>query len=208
MSYWIPAPVWADRTAAVLASGPSMSAAVAASVAHLPRITVNSTYKLAPDADVIYAADLYWWHDHPEAADLPGIKATIEKAPGRAPNLLPGVRLLRHGGVSGYDPRPGFLRIGGNSGYQAVGLAAQLGAACILLYGFDMHPGKDGLHHWHGKHTGRCGNPRASEYQRWIGTFRALAKDFDRLGIEVINCTPGSALDCFPFADGEARAAA
>lgn len=50
VTYWTVPQMWAGRTVAVMASGPSMSKDVADKVraARLPVIVVNNTYRLAP----------------------------------------------------------------------------------------------------------------------------------------------------------------
>lgn len=188
---WVIPPMFAGRTVAVLASGPSMSQAVADRVRHLPRIAINSTYRLAPDADVIYASDSMWWLQHPDALGCPGIKATVEAVRDVAPNVPDVVRVLRNTGREGYDPHPGCVRTLLNSGGVGVQIAAHGKAARILLLGFDMRGG-----HWHGQHERPLGNPGAALFARWIALMRTLAK---ALPVEVLNCTPDSALDCFPM---------
>jgi len=71
-------------------------------------------------------------------------------------------------------------------------LAASLGAKRILLYGFDCHGG-----HWHGEHESPLGNPMLSTYAGWIRNFTSLAPLLVEREIEVVNCTPGSKLECF-----------
>lgn len=189
MNRWTIPPMFAGLTVAILASGPSMSAEVAARMRHLPRIAVNTTFRLAPDADVIYAGDARWWHAHPEALRCPGIKASIEVAAGRADPLPEGVRILRNTGREGFD-RDGGLRTYGNSGAVAIQIAAHAGAARVLLLGFDMRGG-----HWHEPHP--LVNPVPGDFERWRAGLARLGRSLPR-GVDVINCTPGSALQCFP----------
>jgi hypothetical protein len=51
----------------------------------------------------------------------------------------------------------GAIGWGGNSGFQALNLAVQFGAARIVLVGFDMTR-LNGIH-WHGPHPSRLNNP-------------------------------------------------
>jgi hypothetical protein len=130
-------------TVAILASGPSMSQAVADAVhaAGIPAIAINSTFRLAPWADVLYAADPEWWA-HPSNRD-----ALVFKGLRLSCQPMKAVLQLRNSGVTGFDPDPAAVRTGGNSGYQALHVAIHAGAARVLLCGYDMHGG-----HWHGKH--------------------------------------------------------
>lgn len=180
---WKVPPMWRGRTVAVLASGPSMSLQVATLARRAgAAVAVNDTYRLAPWADVLYGADADWWRRNPQARDFPGLKVCADDS-----LLWPEVLNLRHTGKSGFDPDPTCIRSGGNSGYQAVHVAAQAGAARILLCGFDMGGG-----HWHGAPA-----PAAERFTTWIKHFATLADGLGARGVEVINCTPGSALTCF-----------
>ncbi len=186
--------MWIGKTVAVLASGPSMSQAVADSVRHLPRITVNTTYQLARDAEITYACDAAWWSKYPDALDGPGLKVAMELAPGWPPTTPPEVKVLRNTGRTGFDPDPGALRTYNNGGAQAIQVAVHAGAAMILLFGFDMHG-----EHWHGPHPRGLTNQKQSSLARWVVLYRELAREIAKRGVSVINMTPGSALDCFPI---------
>ena len=191
MTWRIP-PMFAGQTVAVLASGESMSQAVADSVRHLPRIAINDTYKLARDAEVIYASDSMWWLGNPDALSCPGIKATIEPVRGISPNVPDCVRVLANTGREGFDPAGGFRTLN-NSGGVGIQIAAHAGAARILLLGFDMRGG-----HWHGQHARPLGNPDERRFAKWIASMAGLASALPRT-VEVLNCTPGSAMHCWPI---------
>ncbi len=200
---------WDGETCAILASGPSMTRASADLVQGRCRVIAVSNQGIpnrlrgtmvpafAPWADVLYAADEQWWRVHSQhALSFPGRKVVIGSTPCGQSRVLrdcADVLMLQNGGRQGFDERPTHLRTGGNSGYQAVHLAAHFGAKRILLLGFDMRGT-----HWFGNHPKPLG--QCNSYGRWINCFTALAPELKRRGIEVINCTPGSALKCFPFA--------
>lgn len=171
-----------------------MSQAVADAVKHLPRIAVNTTYELARDAEVIYASDAPWWQSNPGALECAGLKASVELRQGIAPVLPAGVQVLRNTGTVGFDATPGCLRTQNNSGGAAIHVAAQAGAARILLLGFDMRGGR-----WHGK-----GRTKPETYGRWVAMMGALAAALRARRVEVLNCTRGSALRCFPIASLDA----
>lgn len=62
------------------------------------------------------------------------------------------------------------------------------GVSRLLLLGYDMKPG-----HWHGNHPGALN--KQAPFHDWLKRFRDAAPELE---MEVINCTPGSALDAFP----------
>jgi hypothetical protein len=158
---------WAGKTVAILASGPSMSQAAADRVRAdgIPAIVVNSTFRLAPWADLLYGADAKWWQHTPRARQFAGTKVSCE------PVL--GVLNLRNAGKVGYSDKGG--------------------AARILLYGFDMHGS-----HWHGEHPKPLRATSPGTFDQWVGLMETLAAEMAKRSIEVVNCTPGSALKCFP----------
>jgi len=193
---------WAGETVAILASGPSMSQAVADRVraAGIPSIAVNNTFRLAPWADILYAADSKWWACTPDALRFAGLKVSCEG--------VRGALSLRNAGKVGYSDEPDCVHTFGNSGAQAIQIAAKAGAARILLLGFDMRGT-----HWHGRHPEpQLRNTDPQLMLRWCDDMRLLEAELRKRGTMVLNCTPGSALKCFAVVSLEealeARAAA
>ena len=184
-----------------LASGPSMSQEVADFCRGKARvIAVSDSYRLAPWADVLYACDATWWHLHgPQGAlGFAGLKVGLDDS-----ITFPAVRVLQRSSTEsreGFDPRPTHLADGANSGYQAVHLAAHMGAARVLLAGFDMRQ-VDGRSHFFGEHPE--GLTRHSPYPVFVKQFKTLVEPLRERGVEVINVTPGSALTVFPIGELE-----
>jgi hypothetical protein len=87
--------------------------------------------------------------------------------------------------------------VGGNSGYQAMNLALHLGAARIVLLGYDMAPADDGRLHWFGAHPAGLANPDGVNFATWPKAFDRLAPALADLGVEVVNCSRRTALGCF-----------
>lgn len=187
---WVVPRQWPGRTVAVFACGQSLTQAVVDEVreAGLPAIGVNDAYRLAPWVDILYAADARWWAHHAE-----GVRAlSAIKVCAQTEVRVEGVVSIKQTGIFGFDAHPARVRTGGNSGYQAVHVAIHTGAARILLFGFDMHGT-----HFFGRHPAPLRNPDADSLARWVERFAAL----NGRGAEIINCTPGSALDAFPIED-------
>jgi hypothetical protein len=84
-----------------------------------------------------------------------------------------------------------FLHFGGNSGYQAINMAFLRGADRILLLGYDMH----GIGHFFGKHPPVFDSH--SEFSAFLGNFDRLARDLANEGVEVLNLTRDTRLECF-----------
>lgn len=83
----------------------------------------------------------------------------------------------------------------GNSGAAAIALAAKMGAKRVILIGYDCH--KRGKAHWFGDHPKGLGN--AGSLPKWPQAFGRLAKTLTK--IDIVNCSPGTALTCFPTAE-------
>lgn len=156
----------------------------------LPTIVINDTHRLAPWADALYACDARWWLHHAQAAlKFQGLKITHDDG-------LPWADVLQiqSSGKEGFDPDPAFIRTGNNSGYQALHIAIHAGAKRILLCGYDMKGG-----HWFGSHPSHMTDADPNVHRNmFIPHFEILAKLLPPLGVEVINCSPDSALECFP----------
>jgi hypothetical protein len=190
--------LWPGATVAILASGPSMSLAVADLVraAGMPAIVINTTHRLAPWAAMLYAADIEWWQ-HPsnaDAATFAGLRVSCQQ--------VPGVLALRNAGTVGYSDEPDCVHTIGNSGAQALQIAIKAGAKRVLLCGFDMHGG-----HWHGVHPAGLRDTAPENYVTWVGRFEKVAPLL-KARADIVNVTPGSALKCFRMSTLEEEIAA
>lgn len=87
---------------------------------------------------------------------------------------------------------PGEIGWGGNGGFHAVNLLFQFGVRRVVGVGFDMTL----IHgvHWHGRHQAGLNNPRQASVDKWRERFDAQRPMLDRLGLEFILGSPGSAL--------------
>jgi hypothetical protein len=142
--------LWPGSTVAILAPGPSLSQEVADAVRAkgLPTIAITSAGKLAPWADMLYAADGDFWTFSPWAREFAGMKVGMCQVPGVLEIAISRRTTARgEDRHNGFDPDPSALRTGGNSGYQALSIAVHAGASRVLLFGFDMQGT-----HFHGAH--------------------------------------------------------
>ena len=185
--------LWPGATIVCIASGPSLTQADVDSVRGKAKvIVINTSYLKAPWADVLYACDAKWWKWNKGAPSFHGLKYALTTESGR----WPGVQVLKRGGTDGLSLKPTSLVTGSNSGYQAVNLAFHLGGpGCrIVLLGYDMQRGPKGEEHWHPDHPMKSRNP----YKQWIRLFGTLVKPLQDKGVEIINCSRRTALECFP----------
>jgi hypothetical protein len=184
-----------------LASGPSLTEEDVALVKRWKEkqidrtvCVVNTTFRAAPWADVLYACDRQWWDAYgSELSEFKGKRYCYAQGGER----WGATRIVGHQG-GGLCNRPGEIRTGGNSGHQAIHLAYNLGATRIILLGFDMGHSA-GKSHWHGNHPRGLGN--GGNFRQWIDWMGLLAKDLKGKGVEVINCSRTTKLECFKKAD-------
>jgi hypothetical protein len=97
-------------------------------------------------------------------------------------------------GIKGVGLGKDKVHYGANSGYQMMNLAYLFGAKRIILLGFDMMR-QGAKTHWHGDHPSPLGNE--CPVKMFLNNFPALAADLEKEGVEVINATRETALNCF-----------
>ncbi len=184
---------WKGETAVILASGPSLRSFDGRLPDCVRTITTNSTIFTYPKADVAFGVDFMWWKVHHQAVRKASRAQcwTVDKSASERFGLH-FVRPANTGGL--HETR---VNTNGNTGAAAINLAALFGAKRILLLGFDMRRGPEGERHHHPEHPKPCA--QSSCFDDWLYRFDALARGCERKGIEVINCTPGSALRAFPM---------
>lgn len=182
---------WTGRTVFLIGGGPSLTKE---QVEHASRsghkiIVVNNGYQICPEADVLYACDKKWWlHYKP---DFPGYKYSLEYD-------QDDVFKLTNTGGHGIDFIWPGVRTGRNSGYQALNLAIHFGCKRIILLGYDMKY-QNNKKHWHPDHPRPLNNfPLGNKFAHH---FEEAAPLLQEVGVEVINCSPDSALSCFRKAD-------
>lgn len=154
-------------------------------------IAINNAVELAPWADIVLGGDLKWWRRNKGLPVFQGFKYTCHSA---VPKVYPDVLRLIPTGIEGFEWEPGRVRTGWNSGYVAPQLAAQMGASKILLLGYDMQPSPSGEDHWHAPHP----DGTHPGYARCLPLFASLVQPLADHGIQIVNCSPGSALRVFP----------
>jgi hypothetical protein len=167
-------------TIAILATGPSMSQALVDTLAGTRLIAVNDAFRLAPTAAAIVANDRKWWLAHPEALRLPGRKFSTHP-----PEGVERVGITQH------------IQTGTNSALLALHVAVRfLGGKRVLLYGLDLSAARGA--HFFGPHPAPMPNTTPDRFNVFRAQFAAYKATLPK-DVEVLNATPGSTLQCFPF---------
>jgi hypothetical protein len=170
----------------------------------------NDAFLVAPDAQLLHACNWQWWDARWEKVkDLPCEKWTTRKESAEKY----GINYIAEVNRPGLSTDPNVLHHGHSSGFQLVGMAFRAGFDRIILLGYDMKFAND----YDGRQQMVGGCPRhffgeyEPELQHWPSVkvkggvhvelcdlYRSVA---EQGLVEIINCTPGSALTCFPKVD-------
>ena len=232
---------WDGQTVVIIAGGPSVTARQVEYIfdKNVKVIAVNDAYVMAPWADILYAADAKWWKWHKGVTEFEGLRVglrysvELNDCDGQwVDDLYPEILGLANEGEDGMSSNPGFVR-GKDSGYHAIQLAVQLGAARIVLLGFDMKsesldldrdqicaildrtlPGDYPLLKREAiaramidieipHWHGHHPNNIPPPYDLMLPKYATMAPELIALGVQVFNCNPDSALQSFFKADLE-----
>lgn len=184
MSRGIKRPEWAGRTVVCIASGPSLTPEDCETVhaSGHPVIVTNTTFRLAPWADVVFGFDSIFWRVYH--------KEISANCTGRF--ISPAQMASKYGVETTYGTTwfTGFS----NSGACAISLAVAGGAKTVVLIGFDCQK-TGGRTHWHGDHPKGLSN--AQSIAEWPKRFSQVAKYANSKGCRVINASRETALKCF-----------
>jgi hypothetical protein len=203
-------------TVVCLASGPSLTVEDVEYVrGRAVVIAINDAIRIAPWADALHSSDQLWWARHYKAMrTFTGLKTRVcpsrhklsmkvkpgfcedcqRPKPAEKACWCAGIVTLRNAGYTGVSVEPGTVCTTENSGGAAINLAVHLGAQRILLLGYDMGADDRGRNHFydHGPMTSR------SPYQKFRKLIATMVEPLRELGVEVINCSRRTALECFP----------
>jgi len=176
-------PEW-PGTVVCIASGPSLTAEDCETVRESkhPVIVTNTTFRLAPWADIVFGMDMAWWK-------LYG-KEVAEVCTGRKMSSSHAARAY---GAESVWNCPWFPQAQ-NSGQAILGLAMASGASKVVMLGYDCQK-TGGKTHFFGDHPKQIGN--AASIKKWPRHFEHLAKDARSKSVLIVNATRETALTCF-----------
>jgi len=202
--YWTPEPWWKGETFFVLASGPSLTREVCEKIRGQNAIVINASFRQAPWAPVWFFIDSSIYERYREFVKVwPGEVITMSRTAKRELNKR--VKRVKGSGDPTSAATVRFppvgseaIRHGRNSGQTAIGLGIALGGTRCGLLGFDCRV-VDVREHHHDDYVGtnRDLDVYAREFAPGYAGWRAAAL---AAGVEIFNCTPGSAIKEFPFA--------
>lgn len=190
MRKWSVPCLWPDETVFILGGGPSLP------LDRLPElrgrgkvIAVNNAGFRAPWADILFFADHRWMTWNRDRLDEFEGEYIVTRQPvfvNDDPILYLDYKPYR---LSHVPTALGGL-CGGSS---AINLAYLLGAARIVLLGFDYRPGN-----FHSEH--KTDGPDEDHYRlKFMPAMKHIATGLESTSVSVWNTTPNSALEFFPL---------
>jgi hypothetical protein len=167
----------------------------------------NNVWELTELA-VHYACNEAWWERYwsPVLAATSAEKWTCNPAAAKKY----GLNWVAEKNARGLSTDPSVIHHGHGSGYTLLNIAYLLGAERIVLLGYDMKYAPD--YNGHAQQIGESQRHYFGEYpdelQHWPkmrvknGVHEELVELYRSVAaqglVEIINCTPASAIDCFP----------
>jgi len=164
-------------------------------------IGVNNAFLIGNWIDVEFFGDSGYAQNHKAALHAwSGIRVSCAREFTNATTrALYGVKYLdKARKLKGISTNPSTISFNCNSGGGAINLAYHLGVKKIYLLGYDMKLDSKGVSHWHGSHNARAKRSKAPPFSRHLSSYPTIAKDAQKLGLEIINLNQDSAITVFP----------
>lgn len=160
-------------------------------------IGVNIAFKLGPLISMAYFGDrAFFKRFHVELKEFKNLKVTHAHLLSRYIEYHRDIRKLRYDTKTrGLNTDPSVVSWNFSSGAAAINIAAHTGVKRILLLGYDMRP-MNTFTHWHARYKGYRTNMET--FQRFLLPFPDIAVSAKKLGIEILNVNPDSAINAFP----------
>ena len=168
-------------------------------------VGVNNAYLIGLWIDVAFFGDHSWYLVHRmRLAKFPNLKVTCNPRFDGKTSRNDRVKFVARDREKrfGISPDPSKVAWNNNSGAAAINLAVHLGAKRIVLLGFDMK-GNGAYTHWHGSHHRNekdATRIKSPPFRRHLKGFPTIARDAKKMGVEILNASPDSAIDVFPKA--------
>lgn len=195
---------WPGATVYIVGGGTSVTQADVDRLKGRKVIVVNTSYRIALWADILYFADQRWWEREktlPEnrLADFKGVIYTVSrlaKDRQHAPKLKRLKRVLPEKQGLAYAPDTVTMQY--TSAQAAMNIAVHKGARRIVLLGIDNRPSEEDpkrLHH----HDEYPWPVVSTTWEIKNQNFAYAVPELEKLGVEVINCSPISTLEFWPL---------
>ena len=176
----------------IISSGPSLNQLDLEPLSRRLTIGVNRSFKAHAESYYHCAFDYRLFELYPEELKSSRYLFTLDDRPFGIP-----LKLLGTSGWS-WDLEEGIYS-GYTISYFALQLAVYMGMKEIYFIGLDLKNTIDKTHFFGRDYNSQ--NHDTTEYPKMIESFEKIAPILKEKGINVYNCSPDSALKCFPYVD-------
>lgn len=208
--YWEIPRLWSDQTVVIFGGGPSLPSLVDGNCFdHVRVIGVNDAFRMGEMVEICWFGDSrwYWWNKE-DIDKFQGLKISGNRHPEILGSVVgqPDVNVVLMSSGYGISTKKDKINFNSSSGAAAVNLAWHLGVSRVILVGYDMRMVRmpDGTlkKNWR-EHPGpeKGGSALSMSFNNFIRVFGRVAEDAKKLGLEILNATPESALKIFPFVE-------
>ena len=167
-------------------------------------IGVNTAYQLGNWVDIVLFGDVAFYLEHASRLlDFKNLKVCCHP---RVQNGKPGVHHVKYlqqdrTKERGLSSRVGHIGWNKHSGAVAINLAYHLGVKRVYLLGFDMKLNADGKSHSHAEYhqEGLPKHRQRTPFSAHLVMYPHIAKDAQKLKLEIINVNDDSAITQFPI---------
>ena len=197
--FWLPPLIWRGATVCVLGGGPSFPdcwkrLGWAPDKSFL--LGVNNSLYDVPNQHVHIFNDERWWFKHREVVEEASKRGVVTTSVNdELRGFPPCIRVMKR--AYGFHPNRDMTGWYGNTGASAIELAMKMGARKIVLVGFDLRL-VEGKPNYFDNYISPADNERMVSFVIQVRSLVLAARSFFHW-VEVVNATPGSALQEVPF---------
>lgn len=197
---------WLGKVAVVIGNGPSLLLAETArpdprEYPNVRFLVANGGYKLFPYATSLMCSDRHWLAANRDLSGFRGPEIIVTR--GETPHRHdPRMRYVNRAFIDHHRGSifsdPATLVEGHNSTSTNISMACLRGVRKIILLGVDLKPGAGERRRTYDESTD---DPvkAAARYARQVQHLTKQAEHVKRKGVLVLNCSPRSALTCYPY---------
>lgn len=203
---WKVPPAWKGEIAFVIAGGTSIDERIVSQIRGKGRVVViNSSYAIAPWADLLFFGDSRWWLEHAQKriGDLPPVLDIFEGSIATCSpaaidfnrNLLRLKRIPISFGLAKESTQVVMRR---TSLCPLLNILYHKRISYVYLLGADAKRSDDGREYHHYPHQWKGAK---NKYAEQMADLKRMIKPLRRAGMSIFNCSPISAIDWWPKVD-------
>lgn len=192
MPVWSAEREWPNETVYIIASGPSISSQNIELLRGRRVIVINSSYTVAPWADILFFADGRWWDDNKKEVNVNFNGRIVTTAKNMPSSLFYLEKVIPPPGLSSSRCK---LVVQRTSLQASINLAVHLGTNKIVILGADMGRDSEGRTHHHKPHKW---SQKPGCWDQQMDQLQLTVEPLKKLKIDVINCSEVSRIKWWP----------